>query len=137
MLNELLEKLNEISQMVEKDFAEAKNPADIEAAKVKFTGRNGSITALAPMMGKIAKEDKPAAGKAFNEVKALVAKCMEEAKDRLGEGAAGAESIDVTLPGRKWTMGTQHPVSRTIDECCAIFRRMGFTVAAGPEIVYR
>ena len=25
MLNELLEKLNEISQMVEKDFAEAKN----------------------------------------------------------------------------------------------------------------
>ena len=134
MLNELLEKLNEISQMVEKDFAEAKNPADIEAAKVKFTGRNGSITALAPMMGKIAKEDKPAAGKAFNEVKALVAKCMEEAKDRLDDGAADMDALDVTLPGRKWAMGTQHPVSRTIDECCAIFRRMGFTVAAGPEI---
>ena len=134
MLNELLEKLNKISAAVEKEFAAASSAAEIENAKVKFTGRNGSITALAPMMGKIPKEDKPAAGKAFNEAKALVAKCMEEAKERLGESASSAESVDVTLPGRKWPMGTQHPVTKTIDECCAIFRRMGFTVAAGPEI---
>ena len=30
--------------------------------------------------------------------------------------------------------GRKHPVNQTIDECCAIFRRMGFVVAEGPEI---
>ena len=134
MLNELLEKLSAITAEAEAMLKAAATAADVENAKNKLTGRNGSLTALAPMMGKIAKEDKPTAGKAFNEAKNTVQSMIEEARGRLGGGKVSTEAIDVTLPGRKWSIGRKHPVNQTIDECCAIFRRMGFTVAAGPEI---
>ena len=136
MLNELLEQLKTISAEASEALAQAKTEADVEAVKNKTIGRNGAITGLSPMMGKIAKEDKPQAGKAFNEVKTLLQKQLEEARERIAENSESAKSnaIDVTLPGRKWRVGTKHPVNQTIDECCAIFRRMGFIAAAGPEI---
>lgn len=134
MLNLFLEKLQSLSAEARTLLESAATESDVENAKNKLIGRNGSVTALAPMMGKIAKEDKPAAGKAFNELKVLVQTLLEEAREKLGENSASADAIDVTLPGRKWKIGTKHPVSQTVDECCAIFRRMGFTVASGPEI---
>ncbi|MBR4662732.1 MAG: phenylalanine--tRNA ligase subunit alpha, partial [Lentisphaeria bacterium] len=136
MLDELIAKLKSITADAEQALKAAAGPADVEAVKNKTIGRNGELTALAPMMGKLAKEDKPAAGKAFNEAKTTVQKLLEEARERIAEasGAAVSEAIDVTLPGRRWRIGTKHPVNQTIDECCAIFRRMGFTAAAGPEI---
>ena len=136
MLNELLEQLAAISAQASEALAQAKSEADVEAVKNKTIGRNGAITALSPMMGKIAKEDKPQAGKAFNEVKTKIQKLLEEAREQIAENSESAKSnaIDVTLPGRKWRVGTKHPVNQTIDECCAIFRRMGFVAAAGPEI---
>lgn len=76
----------------------AATAADVENAKNKLTGRNGSLTALSPMMGKIAKEDKPTAGKAFNEAKNAVQAMIEEARERLGGGKVSTEAIDVTLP---------------------------------------
>ena len=136
MLNELLEKLKAATEEATAALAAAATEADVEGVKNRTIGRSGVLTALAPMMGKLAKEDKPAAGKAFNEAKTTVQKLLEEARERIAEssGAAASEAIDVTLPGRKWRIGTKHPVNQTIDECCAIFRRMGFIAAAGPEI---
>ena len=134
MLNELLAKLDAVTAEAKTLLADAKTAADVENAKNKLTGRNGALTALAPMMGKIAKEDKPTAGKAFNEAKNTVQAMIEEARERLGASKVSAEAVDVTLPGRRWPVGRKHPVSQTIDECCAIFRRMGFVVAEGPEI---
>ena len=136
MLTELLEKLKTITAEATQALASAATADEVEKVKNKTIGRNGGLTALAPMMGKLAKEDKPAAGKAFNEAKTTVQKLLEEARERIAEasGAAASEAIDVTLPGRKWRIGTKHPVNQTIDECCAIFRRMGFIAAAGPEI---
>lgn len=136
MLNELLEKLKEITAGAKDALAAATSEAEVENVKNKTVGRNGSLTALSPMMGKVAKEDKPQAGKAFNEAKNSLQQMIDEARRRL-EDASGdfaKEAIDVTLPGRKWRIGTKHPVNQTIDECCAIFRRMGFVAAAGPEI---
>ncbi|MBO5762619.1 MAG: phenylalanine--tRNA ligase subunit alpha, partial [Lentisphaeria bacterium] len=61
---------------------------------------------------------------------------IKAATDRLNAGAAAAEAaaMDPTLPGRRWEVGHRHPISIITDECVAIFRRMGFIVADGPEI---
>lgn len=55
------------------------------------------------------------------------------------EGAAlnarlAAETIDVSLPGRRIENGGLHPVTRTIDRIESFFGELGFTVATGPEI---
>lgn len=136
MLNELLAKLKEISDYALKSLSEAKNEADVEAVKNKTIGRNGSLTALSPIMGKLAPEEKREAGKAFNETKITIVNGIDEARKRLEESADAApeDLIDVTLPGRRWPLGRKHPVSQTIDECCEIFRRMGFIAVTGPEL---
>jgi len=45
-----------------------------------------------------------------------------------------AESVDVTLPGRKQALGGLHPIARAQEHVERLFRTMGFEVADGPEI---
>ena len=51
MLNELLEKLKTVTAEATQALAAAATPADVENVKNKTIGRNGELTALAPMMG--------------------------------------------------------------------------------------
>ena len=135
MLEELLTKLREITADAEASLAQAKNEGDIDAVKNKTIGRSGAITALSPMMGKLPPESKRDAGKAFNEAKTKIQNALSEARKKLEDSElSDMPAIDVTLPGRKWPLGRKHPLSQTIDECCAIFRRMGFVAVSGPEI---
>jgi phenylalanyl-tRNA synthetase alpha chain len=131
----MIEELKQIGADAEKAFAEAKDERAVEDARIAFLGRKGRLTLATGMMKSIPKEEKPAAGKALNEAKKRLAQLLEEAKKRVAS-SAGAEtaSIDVTLPGRRPKIGAKHPITAMIDECVAIFRRMGFIAAEGPEI---
>ena len=92
MLNELLEKLKAATEEATAALAAAATEADVDGVKNRTIGRSGVLTALAPMMGKLAKEDKPAAGKAFNEAKTTVQKLLEEARERIAESSGAAAS---------------------------------------------
>jgi phenylalanyl-tRNA synthetase alpha chain len=50
------------------------------------------------------------------------------------EAKLKAESIDVTLPGRKINAGNLHPVTRTMNRIVDLFSGLGFEVKTGPEI---
>ncbi|HRZ87260.1 MAG TPA: phenylalanine--tRNA ligase subunit alpha, partial [bacterium] len=45
-----------------------------------------------------------------------------------------AESVDVTLSGRRTVLGKRHPLNRVMEEVLGVFTRMGFAVREGPEI---
>ena len=45
-----------------------------------------------------------------------------------------SERIDVTLPGRHGERGGLHPVTRALERIAAIFARLGYQRAEGPEI---
>ena len=47
---------------------------------------------------------------------------------------AGADALDVTEPGVRPDVGRLHVLLRTADELVDLFARMGFDVAAGPEV---
>lgn len=134
-LEELLQNLQHIADDAVNELLKAENPAAIESVKNRTLGRSGAITQLSPLMGKLPNEDKKAAGMAFNRCKTDIQNAMNEAKERIAKSvAAAAPVVDVTLPGRIWPLGRKHPVSQTIDECCDIFRRMGFIAVTGPEL---
>lgn len=65
-------------------------------------------------------------------------KALAERKDALQsaelEAKLAAETIDVTLPGRRIENGGLHPVTRTIERIESFFGELGFTVESGPEI---
>jgi phenylalanyl-tRNA synthetase alpha chain len=107
----------------------------LEQAKGAFLGAEGQFTALMKRLGTLAKEERPAAGKAINaakvEIEAALAACREALELR---AAAPKVPTDFTAPGRRRTLGRLHPLTQVTDDIVRAFRRLGFAVADGPEI---
>ena len=113
----------------------ATDPDALEAARIAVLGdRNGRVKALQEALRSIAKEDKPAAGKRFNEARQRLESLHAERKATLdgGRKVAGANE-DRSLPAREQWHGAKHPVTLVIEEIEDIFRELGFTIAQGPE----
>jgi phenylalanyl-tRNA synthetase alpha chain len=108
----------------------------IEQARVKFLGQAGALTALSKGMKDVSKEDKPRIGKLLNDVRTAVTSALDERKAGLLADAdkAAFAGIDITLPGTGATLGTLHPITQLLDRVVGIFRRMGFSLADGPDI---
>jgi len=132
----MLEQLQKILDEAEIELKSVENSESLEKVRIKYLGRKGLLPLLTPEMKKLSRDDRPAAGKALNHTKRAIALLFSEAEERcLLSGDDDLDAyIDVTLPGRKPNCGTKHPVTGIIDESVAIFRRMGFIVADGPEI---
>jgi phenylalanyl-tRNA synthetase alpha chain len=45
-----------------------------------------------------------------------------------------AERVDITLPGIRRAIGSEHPVIKTMNEMIGVFRNLGYSVEEGPEI---
>ena len=137
-LPEFLAELDDLAKSAEAALNVARDEASLEAARVEFAGaRSGRLKAVQKQLGSVAPADKPAAGKRFNEVKQWVEAALAAASERIAAGGAagdGAPAFDITLPGRRPTIGHLHPITQTIEELKDIMGRLGFTVAVGPEI---
>lgn len=108
----------------------------LDAARVRFLGKSGAVTALSEGMRHVAKEDRPRFGKLLNDLRQAVTTALEAQEIRLLEkaDAAGAASLDLTLPGTFPEAGTLHPLTQLMDRAVKCFRRMGFAIADGPDI---
>lgn len=112
----------------------AADPGALEAARIAFLGdRQGRVKALQEALRAIAKEDKPAAGKRFNETRTRLESLHADRKSALERARTATPVEDLTLPARRAWRGAKHPVTLVIEEIEAIFRELGFTVAQGPE----
>jgi phenylalanyl-tRNA synthetase alpha chain len=120
------------------DFAAAREPARLEEAKARYLGKDGSLTALLKGLGKLAAEERKAAGAAINVAKDRVEAALAVRRDELKRGQLeaqlAAEALDITLPGRGQSRGGLHPVTRSLERIEQLFRSIGFEVADGPEI---
>jgi phenylalanyl-tRNA synthetase alpha chain len=63
-----------------------------------------------------------------------VTAAFEARKSSLGAPAAAGPIEDVTEPGRRPALGNRHILMKVVDELTELFGRMGFAVAAGPEV---
>jgi phenylalanyl-tRNA synthetase alpha chain len=126
------------AETVEQDGVAALNAAAdadaLEAARVAFLGdRQGRVKALQEALKSISKDDKPAAGKRFNETRTRLQSLHDERKSTLGRAKQADAKDDLSLPSRRVWKGAKHPVTLVIEEIEGIFRELGFTVAQGPE----
>ena len=110
------------------------NERDLEACRARFMGRKGKLTALMKGMGAVPPAERPQVGRTLNRIKQQLQEAFDQAAAALAAAGDRAESVDVTLPGRRRHVGGVHPVTRAIDDTVAIFRRLGFVVADGPDL---
>jgi phenylalanyl-tRNA synthetase alpha chain len=85
-------------------------------------------------MATAAREEKPALGKALNELKKEIDAAYKRVSDKVSQGMKKSEQIDLSLPGRKAFVGRKHPLIQTAEEIKSIFRSLGFTIEDGPEV---
>ena len=127
-----------LEQDILDSIAGASDEAVVEAIRVSALGKKGSISEQMSGLGKMAPDERKAAGAALNVLKDKVSEALAARKAVLGEAALEArlltEKIDVTLPIRPQNSGTIHPVSQVWEEVVQIFGDLGFSVAEGPHI---
>ena len=118
------------------DISAASDEQTLEAARVRYLGRAGSISAWADRMKSLSKEEKPAVGKILNEARNAVTAAIEQRAEGLRAAKETRElaNIDVSLPGTAAEIGTLHPLTQMLDRGISIFRRMGFALAEGPDV---
>ena len=79
--------------------------------------------------------ERPVFGKNINALKELANGRLEQAQQVLRKSTSKkGDTVDLTLPGRRPTLGSLHPLTETAEEIQRIFQSYGFTIAEGPEI---
>lgn len=132
------ERIDSIKTSALQAIAEAEGSAALNDVRVRFLGKNGEMTALMKLLGTVSKEERPAMGKALNDVRVEIETALDakiaEAAEREKQMRLKAEAVDVTLPGRAVKAGTLHPLTQVREDILKVFLGMGFSVAEGPEI---
>ncbi len=118
--------------------AAAGGPEDLEAVGVTYLGRKGELKELLGGIGALPGPDRPRVGAIGNRVRegleaAVAARRVELEAAALDERLV-RETLDVTLPGRRLSRGSLHPVIETNREIARIFGEFGFVVYEGPEV---
>jgi phenylalanyl-tRNA synthetase alpha chain len=130
-----LDALNEYEAAAMAAIAAATTAESLETVRVEFLGqKKGRLRDLQGLLGQATKEERPALGKRFNEVKTTVGEALEKRKSEFSKPHAALSAIDITLPGQSLQFGRKHPLTQTIEEFKDIMGRFGFSVAEGPEI---
>jgi phenylalanyl-tRNA synthetase alpha chain len=120
------------------DIGNAGTLEALEALRVALLGRNGLVTEQLKMLGHLPPEQRRLQGERINRCKAQLHDAIVARRLALEEAAfeqrLAAERLDVTLPGRDPGLGSIHPITRALERIVAIFARLGYMPAEGPEI---
>ena len=128
--------LEELRDAALREIAAAPNEQSLEAVRISYLGRSGSISAWGDKMKSLGKEERPVVGKLLNEARTSVTAAIEESAQKLRDAqeVAALANIDISLPGTRTELGGLHPLTQMLDRAIQIFRRMGFALADGPDV---
>ncbi|MFQ2047901.1 phenylalanine--tRNA ligase subunit alpha [Aeromonas veronii] len=133
-----MQQLEEVVGQARAEIEGVSDIATLDEIRVKYLGKKGFFTEQMKGLGALSAEERPAAGAVINQAKQQVQDALNERREALEIAVLNqklaAETIDVSLPGRRIENGGLHPVTRTIERIERLFGEMGFKVARGPEI---
>ncbi len=131
----MLSEIQQLHAVVEREIAEVINEEQLEQFRLRHLIKKGSLQGFIERLRNVPKEDKPLIGKELNALRLLAENFYRERNEYFEQRRKSkTERIDVTLPGRRSSIGSIHPIQRTMDDCISIFEKMGFAVAEGPDI---
>lgn len=134
MNSNLIDKIKQAQEQALEAIGQANSAEALEAARIEYLGTKGRFAELMKQLGSLPAEERPAAGGAANQARRSVTEAHQAAVDHLDSHASQGAWLDVTLPGRRLPKGHQHVISRTAEEICQIFAKLGFGIVEGPEV---
>lgn len=134
--------MQDLMKALEKDFEQdlqqSHDQKHLQDLKVKYLGKKSPIQALMKELKHLTPEERPAFGKKINEMKQsfeekidlrIEQQIFKEEQERLS-----LETIDISEPARRQSMGRRHPSTQMLDRVLEVLKGMGFSIQYGPDI---
>jgi phenylalanyl-tRNA synthetase alpha chain len=116
----------------------ANNIDVLEAIRIEYLGKKGLLTDILKNLVNLPANEKPVIGQKVNQVKRELSERIDQKllalKDAELQQKLATERLDVTLPGREYSIGSMHPVTQAKQRIIEYFSALGFDVVDGPEI---
>ena len=116
----------------------ASDRAALKAVEQRYLGKRGELTAQLRSLGSLPPEQRPAFGKAVNELKVELAARFAERETEVRTAAVeyqlAAGGFDPTEPGQPVVTGVLHPITQITHELVDLFHGLGFTWLDGPDL---
>ncbi|MBI4388608.1 MAG: phenylalanine--tRNA ligase subunit alpha [Nitrospinae bacterium] len=109
----------------------------LKQLRAEYLGKKGCVSQFLKELRDVSADAKPGVGKHINDLKTHVENALEEKARVLeakSDAAGGKEFFDVSLPGKRETAGSLHPIAQVMEEIVSVFYSLGFGVEEGPEI---
>lgn len=127
--------LEAVRQGLSQEIEKIDSAAELEELRIKYLGRKGVISQLMAAIPSLSLEERKTFGQKANDLKNQIILLITERQKRLTQKPFSLQpDIDIGMPGIAYDLGRPHPLTEIINEICAIFMRMGFSVVEGPEI---
>ena len=130
--------ISELESATLERIQSASSPDALEAVRIEVLGRKGALAQFSKEFGKLAPEERAAAGKALNAAKQSLESALEARQQAFARQALDerlrTEWLDLTLPAPGSRPGSLHPVTRVQAEIEDLFTSLGFAVLDGPEV---
>ena len=133
-----LEQLRQVAAEATDALSAAGTVAELDTVETHYLGRKGQLTGLLRLVGSLPPDEKPQFGAAVNARKDALTALLIQQKTALavGERAArlAADAVDVTLPGKPYPLGTQHPITSQMQAVKDALIGMGYQFDEWPDI---
>lgn len=120
--------------LAEIESADLSTPALAEAFRNRYVVRKGLINALFDELKTVPNEDKRKVGALLNQLKNRAQEIVDAASSTQTGSEEAGKPGDSTLTGDPWLKGGRHPLALVQRIIGDTFRRMGYSLAEGPEI---
>ena len=115
------------------DSLSSKN-VSVDELRIKYLGRKGLVAHLFHQIGTVIKDERPQMGEILNTLKTEITEHIDGLELSQVSITQTDTDTDFTLPGDPLPVGSIHPLTQILEEIKAIFIRLGFSMAYGPEI---
>ncbi len=130
--------IDELARQAEADLAQVTSKETLASFWQKYLSKNGQVPALMKNLRTVDAAERPAMGKAINELKQKVQADYDAAAVRVNQAELAArnaaETVDITLPAKTRPTGGLHPLTLVRNQIIDAFAGMGFEIYEGPEI---
>lgn len=130
--------LDDIVKQAQRDIIQTATTTDLRQIAAKYMGKQGLLSQQRKNIRALSSEERPVVGARIQAALKLLEDSLAAKQDALDaarlEQTLAEEGLDVTLAGRRQSVGSLHPVTQTIRQIEDIFTAAGYQVATGPEI---
>lgn len=132
------ERLKRLEEEALAELRASRGEVKIQDVRTKYIGRKGLLTNFLRKMGQLPAEERPALGQLANQLKAALEEATKQALEKEHQRQKTDqllhEGVEISLPGRRPSLGSTHLITQVTEEIISTFERLGFEVSEGPEV---